>query len=166
MKTEVITDPQQIESVIKACSICYVGLIDSEGAPYVIPMNFGYNQNTIYLHSAPQGKLVEAVERDNRICITFCSDYQLVYQHPDVACSYRMRAESIICKGHVRFITESDKKIEVLNIIMEQYVKGRNFNYSKPAVDNVLIWEIPVENVVGKSFAVPHNGPKIIRGGK
>lgn len=166
MKTEVLTDLEQIESVIKACSVCYVGLIDSDGSPYVIPMNFGYYKNIIYLHSAPTGNLVDKVKNDNRICITFCSDGELVYQHPDVACSYRMKAESIVCKGKVGFVDDFDKKVEILNIIMKQYVKDKSFNYSKPAVENVLIWEVPIEKATGKSFGVPHAGPQIIRGGK
>ena len=39
MKTLVHTDKELIEETIKKCDICYVGLADTDGTPYVLPMN-------------------------------------------------------------------------------------------------------------------------------
>lgn len=39
MKTLVHTDKELIEATIKKCDICYVGLADTDGTPYVLPMN-------------------------------------------------------------------------------------------------------------------------------
>ena len=55
MKTLVHTDKELIEETIKKCDICYVGLADTDGTPYVLPMNFGYRDGVIYLHSAQEG---------------------------------------------------------------------------------------------------------------
>ena len=49
MKTLVHTDKELIEATIKKCDICYVGLADTDGTPYVLPMNFGYRDGVIYL---------------------------------------------------------------------------------------------------------------------
>ena len=35
MKTLVHTDKELIEATIKKCDICYVGLADTDGTPYV-----------------------------------------------------------------------------------------------------------------------------------
>ena len=43
MKTLVHTDKELIEATIKKCDICYVGLADTDGTPYVLPMNFGFS---------------------------------------------------------------------------------------------------------------------------
>lgn len=56
MKTLVHTDKELIEATIKKCDICYVGLADTDGTPYVLPMNFGYRDGVIYLHSAQEGR--------------------------------------------------------------------------------------------------------------
>lgn len=162
MKTEFILDTNEIERVISECQVCFVGFVDKENKPYVIPMNFGYKDNTIYLHSAPDGGLVNLVLNNPNVCITFNKGEELVHQHERVACSYRMRSESVICQGKVNFIDENQHKIDILNIIMKQYVKDKTFKYSQPAVDNVKIWEIPIEKVTAKAFGVPHNGPKVI----
>ena len=42
MKTVIIEDQQRVEEIISRCDICFVGITDQEGNPYVIPMNFGY----------------------------------------------------------------------------------------------------------------------------
>ncbi len=160
MKTIEIKDKQRVEEIIARCSICYVGITDLEGNPYVIPMNFGYRDGVIYIHSGPTGSCLDMLEQNNRVCITFCSDTELVYQHEQVACSYRMKAQSVICRGSVGFIEDMDDKREALHILMRQYVE-REFTYSDPAVRNVKIWEIPIDEVTAKDYAVPHQKPKI-----
>ena len=55
MKTVIIEDKQRIESIILHCDACFVGITDLEGNPYVVPMNFGYENGIIYLHSGPEG---------------------------------------------------------------------------------------------------------------
>ena len=55
MKTFIIEDKQRIESIILHCDVCFVGIVDMEGNPYVVPMNFGYEDGIIYLHSGPEG---------------------------------------------------------------------------------------------------------------
>ena len=99
MKTLVHIDKELIEATIKKCDICYVGLADTDGTPYVLPMNFGYRDGVIYLHSAQEGRSISILERNPRVCITFSTDHDLVFQHPEVACSYRMRSKSVICWG-------------------------------------------------------------------
>ena len=162
MKTELILDKTEIERIILDSKVCFVGFVDKENKPYVIPMNFGYQDNIIYLHSAPDGGLVDIVSNNPNICITFNKGEELIHQHEKVACSYRMRSESVICHGKVRFIDENQHKIDILNIIMRQYVKDRTFKYSQPAVDNVKIWEVPIDKLTAKAFGVPHSGPKVI----
>lgn len=162
MKTFLIEDTKQIEEIITSCSVCFVGLIDLEGKPYVIPMNFAYQDKVIYLHSAPDTQLVQFVENSPHVCITFSLGNKLVHQHPKVACSYRMKSKSVICRGKVEFIHESQDKVKVLDLIMQKYVPDKSFTYSKPAVNNVKIWKVPISQWTAKEFGAPHKGPKVI----
>lgn len=155
MKTVVFEDKERIEEVISKSDICFVGMVDTENTPYVIPMNFGYQDGVIYLHSGPEGRAINILNRNNQVCITFSIDHELVFQHPKVACSYRMKAKSVICNGKVNFIEELDDKRKALDIIMRHY-SGREFQYSEPAVKNVKIWEVPLDQVSAKEYGVPH----------
>ena len=127
MKTIIKNEKQAIEALIRKCDTCYVGMADTDGTPYVIPMNFGYEDNVIYLHSAPEGRSISILERNPKVCLTFCSSMKLAYQNEQVACSYRIKGAT-----------------------------QRPFTYGAPAVRNVKIWKVAIESVCRKDFGVPY----------
>ncbi len=154
MKTLIIEDKQRLESIILQSEACFVGITDLEGNPYVVPMNFGYdNDDILYLHSGPEGSKLEMLEHNNNICITFSVGHELVYQHEKVACSYSMRSESVMCRGKVEFIEDLTEKRKALDIIMRHYTP-KEFSYSDPAVRNVKVWKVPVAEMTGKIFGL------------
>lgn len=160
MITVTIEEKARIETIIKSCKVCMVGMIDQNNLPYVIPMNFGYKDEVIYMHSAPDSGCLDILERNPNVCITFCTEQKLAYQHEKVACSYRMKGSSVICRGKVSFVEDNDAKIEVLDILMKQYTE-RSFTYSDPAVRNVKIWKIEIESMSSKQFGAPNpNSPR------
>jgi nitroimidazol reductase NimA-like FMN-containing flavoprotein (pyridoxamine 5'-phosphate oxidase superfamily) len=144
-----------IEKIIGECKECFVGMIDPEGLPYVIPMNFGYDNDTIYLHSAPEGTSVTALKTNPNVCITFCTKTNVVHQNEEVACSYRIQGSSVICRGKVTFIENDKEKIEALNILMKQYT-DKPFNYSEPSVSHVMVWKVEIEQASSKVFGIPY----------
>ncbi len=146
-----ITSQEEIEAIIAKCDVCYVGLADTDGTPYVLPMNFGYKDGIIYLHSGREGRKIDILERNNHICITFCSDRVLSYQSEQVACSYTMKSKSVIVQGTVSFEEDFDKKVDALNIFMKHY-SDKEFKYSDPAINNVKIWKVKVNNITSKAF--------------
>ncbi len=155
MKTREHKDQSYIDSVIKDCDICFVGVVTHEG-PYVIPMNFGYRDGKLFLHSAQEGTAVEALEADPRVSICFCKGGELVYQHKDVACSYSMHSTSVVVKGRVTFIEDLNSKREALDIMMDNYT-DTPFTYSEPALRNVKVWEIVIEEMTCKEFGIPNS---------
>ncbi len=154
MGTLVITDRQQMDEIISKCKVCYIGLADTDGIPYVLPMNFGYDGNTIFLHSGQEGSNIDILKRNNHICVAFSIEHNLVFQHPDVACSYSMRSKSVIAWGKVEYEEDYDKKVEALNIIMKHY-SDKKFEFSKPAVLNVKVWKVEIQKITCKIFGVP-----------
>ncbi|MFA6702266.1 MAG: pyridoxamine 5'-phosphate oxidase family protein [Dysgonamonadaceae bacterium] len=157
MKTFSIEEKEQIENVIRECKLCFVGMSDENSVPYVLPMNFGYEEGVIYLHSAQEGRSIRTLEKNPQVCITFCTEPQLIHQHPEVACSYRMKAQSVVCEGKIIFENEFDEKVKALNIIMRQYT-DKTFKYSLPAVNNVKIWKMNIDKVMAKEFGVMQPG--------
>ena len=153
MKTISITDLKEMEAVIRHCPYCTVGLIDTDGRPYVLPMNFAYEDGTIYLHSGPDGGKLEMVRRCPDVCITFCDGHELVWMHQQIACSYSMKSRSVICRGRVEFVDDLDEKRRILILLMKHYT-----NYpctmSDPAVRNVVVWRVRMERMTGKSFGL------------
>ncbi len=155
MKTIRIEDKTEMESIIRSCSICMAAVNSPNGFPYLFPMNFAYSDGKIILHSAPEGTHLTHLQADNRITVSFCTDGKIVYQHKDVACSYRMDSKSVICKGRVRFVDDIAEKENILNSFMAHYT-GNDFRYSQPALRNVKVWLVDIEEMTARAFGQPH----------
>ena len=56
MKTLIHTDKEQIESIIRQSDVCLCGHGGYRWNALCIPMNFGYKDGVIYLHSAQDGR--------------------------------------------------------------------------------------------------------------
>lgn len=152
MKSREITLQPLIDEIISKCIFCSVAMTDKNGEPYLIPMNFGYESGIIYLHSAPEGKKVDLLKSNSRVCINFSSDLELRHQHPEVACSYSMKYRSVLAWGNVEFIYDHTEKRRILDLIMKQYTNRSGFRYNDPAVKNVLIYKIVADRMTCRVY--------------
>ena len=151
MKNRIITLNEEIERIIKKCEVCNVAMVDLDGKPYVIPMNFGYNNNCIFLHSSQKGKKIEILNHNNSVCVSFSTDHLLRWQSKKVACSYSMKYRSVLAYGKVEFVTEQEDKIVALNQIMKQYT-DKEFKYSDPAVKEVMVFKVNIQKLEGRAY--------------
>jgi len=149
MRNIEIKDKSEIEEIIKSTKVCHVAVVD-DNMPYVFPMNFGYENNVLYLHSAPIGRKIDIMKKNNSVSISMEKDSELYFQHVDVACSYAMKFRSVILFGKISFISENDEKIRILNIIMNHYTNKSDFKYNKPAIDNVAVMRIDIEHITAR----------------
>jgi uncharacterized protein len=149
MANRMTSKPEDIRAIIDKCEACYLGMIDLEGNPYVLPFNFGYDSGVIYLHSASEGKKIDILKKNPRVCVAFSTDHQLFHRHEPVACSYGMKYRSVLAHGEVIFVDDYQEKERILNIIMRKYT-GREFPYNAPAVNNVCIYKVVVNRFEGK----------------
>ena len=158
MRTLLIDDKNEINNIIKACRTCYLGVVDKDGLPYVIPMNFGYDGEYIYLHSGQFGRKWQALKTNPKSCITFCLGEDLAWQDEHVACSWRVKSKTVIAEGEIEFIEDYDLKVEILNQVMAQY-SDKTFKYNAPAVKNVGIMRMKIEKIMAKEFGAKAQTP-------
>lgn len=151
MKSRVITLQQEIYQIIRKCEACNVAMVDMENRPYLVPMNFGYNEGFIYLHSSQKGKKIEILREHNRVCVSFSTDHELRWQSEGMACSYGMKYRSVLAHGHVEFIEDDEEKVKALDIIMSQYT-DRAFKYNPPSLREVCVFRVVVEKLEGKVY--------------
>jgi len=145
-----ITEMEEMESIIRRCNICHIGMVDGN-RPYVLAFNFGYEDQTIWLHAAHEGKKIDVLKRNNHVCVEFDTDHRLFARHEKVACSWRWAYRSVIVHGQAIFVYDYEEKMKGLSIMMKNY-SDRDFKYSKPAVDNIQIIKIPVASITGRTF--------------
>ncbi|PKP10091.1 MAG: MFS transporter [Bacteroidetes bacterium HGW-Bacteroidetes-4] len=150
-KTTFLKSLSEIEIIIKKCQVCHVAMVDPAGKPYVLPFNFGYNDGTVYLHSDYKGKKIAILKDNPSVCINFSTDHEMFLAHEQVACSYGMAYRSVLVYGEVEFIEGREAKTEAMNIFMKQYVT-RDFTYSNPAIDNVCLYKVKIQDFQGKMY--------------
>lgn len=151
MRSKFITLQREIDEIIAGCDVCYVGMADKDGMPYVVPFNFGYRDGVIYLHSSARGKKIDILRDNPNVCIVFSTDHKLHYQSEQVACSYSMHYRSVQAFGVVEFIDDTEKKTEILDIIMAHYSHGK-FTYNPPSLREVCTYKVNVSRFSGKIF--------------
>ena len=152
MRTLSIKNLEEITAVIKACKTCFVSMSDNN-QPYVLPMNFALDDDSIILHTAQSGRMWETLKKNPRVCINWTLGEELAWQNVRVGCSYRVKSKSVLVEGPVEFIDDYDEKYRLLSVLMAQY-SDRKFKFGKPSVENVGIIRVRMEKISAKDFGV------------
>lgn len=151
MKNRPILSKTEQEAIIRKCQTCNIAMVDQEGKPYVIPMNFGFDGDHIYFHGSATGKKVDFLKNKPDVCIAFSTDHELRYVDEEVACSWSMRYRSVLVHGKAEFVENPEEKINILNIFMSHY-SGRKFDYNPPSIKEVIVFKVKIEKMEGRVY--------------
>lgn len=151
MRAHAISENAAFADIIQRCQFCHLSMVDLEGKPYVIPMNFGFEHDVIYLHGAQHGKKIDILRQHPSVCINFTTDHVLRYQNEEVACSWSMKYRSVLCYGEAEFILEPEEKTAAFHIVMSQYTKGK-FKFNPPSIREVNVWKVKVLKYEGRTY--------------
>jgi nitroimidazol reductase NimA-like FMN-containing flavoprotein (pyridoxamine 5'-phosphate oxidase superfamily) len=149
MRHRILTEHSEMEQIIRKCQVCHIAMVDPDGLPYLLPFNFGYENNILYFHSAKMGKKMSVLNNNPNVCVEFSTDYLLRFQNEGVGCSYTMKYRSLLAYGKVEFIDDPDQKIRIMNIIMKNYTSG-DFSYSLPSINEISCWIVKIAKLEGK----------------
>ncbi len=145
-KEKEIVDINEIEEIIRKAIYCRIGLVDND-EPYVVPVCFGYERNALYFHSAPEGRKVELIKKNNKLCFEIDSDVELVKAAEP--CNWAMRYRSVIGVGKAYILENDEDKSHGLKVIVRQYTKG-DFTFTEENLDKVIVVKIDIESIAGK----------------
>ncbi|HSM47847.1 MAG TPA: pyridoxamine 5'-phosphate oxidase family protein [Draconibacterium sp.] len=150
MRTIHINNREEIDQIIRSCKTCWLAM-SVENIPYVLPMNFALDGNSVILHSAQSGRMWETLKENQNVCINWTLGEDLAWQDVKVGCSYRVKSKSVLVEGKVEFADDFEEKNRCLQLLMNQY-SDREFKFSKPAVENVGILKVAIEKISAKEF--------------
>jgi len=150
MRTLFIENRMEIDKIIRTCKTCYFAMSDND-FPYVLPMNFALDGNSVILHSAQSGRMWETLKKNQNVCINWIVGEDLAWQDVKVGCSYRVKSKSVLVEGKVEFVDDFDEKTRCMNLMMAQY-SDRDFKFSKPAIENVGIIKVSIDKIAAKEF--------------
>lgn len=145
-KDSEITDIKEIEEILNRSNVIRMAVCDYN-SPYIIPLNFGYKDKSIYIHSSKKGMKIDILKKNNNVSFEVDGDHELVSS--DKACGFSMKFTSVVGFGKAYFISDSKEKKQALDTIMAHYSKG-DFDYSSEQIEKICIIRIDIESMTGK----------------
>lgn len=147
-KDREVTDPNQITEIMSRCQVLHVA-INRDGAPYVLPVNFGMEPDgmTLYIHGAKEGTKYELLARDNRVGFEMDCTYGLDMNETERSCS--MHYESVMGWGIAEELTGEDEKRHAAQRIMAHYHQ-ESFIYDDSPLSRTRILRIHIQERTGK----------------
>ena len=110
-----ITDFAAIEAILKRGTACQLALCDGD-MPYVVTLNYGYEDRCIYLHGALEGKKLDILRRNPNVCLTVVGEATLDLQENGV--SSTTYYESVVGFGRGEMLTDAGEKRHGLGVLM------------------------------------------------
>ena len=141
-----IEEFEDIENILREATVCRIGMC-KDGSPYVVPVCFGYKKGAIYVHSASEGRKIDILKNNNRICFEAETDVEVL---PSASvCKWSMRYRCVIGFGRAFFLENEEEKREAMDVIIEKYSGNRKGeNYKK--LENVAVIKIVIDSISGK----------------
>jgi len=146
-KNQEIIDRNVIEEILSKSLICRIGMI-CNGVPYIVPLNYGYTMNAIYIHSASEGKKIDILKANNKVCFEIEDTTEIIKK--DLSCDWATKYRSLIGYGTIEIINDEEQKKRGLDIIMAQHGKKENTVYKETQVEKIVILKLTIERVTGK----------------
>ena len=154
-KDREITDFSEMIEVMKRCDVCRLALNDEEGYPYILPLNFGMDEEdgkvTLYFHGAKEGRKYDLLRKDARASFEMDCSHRLVLSEKENGCECTMEYESIIGRGTLEILSEDTKK-KALDLLMKQYYPDRTegFVFRPEVMAMTEVFCLKVEQMTGK----------------
>jgi nitroimidazol reductase NimA-like FMN-containing flavoprotein (pyridoxamine 5'-phosphate oxidase superfamily) len=141
-----ITDRSAIESLLSSAPLLYLGIRD-EPLPYVVPVNFAFEQGVIHLHSAPAGRKIALLKKHPEVSFTAVAEYGV---HSGAkACDYGTDYRSVMGTGVAEIVTDPARKKRGLDILMRRYAEGP-FEYDPAILNRTVVIEVRVQTLTAK----------------
>ena len=147
-----VTDPAQIEAILKSASVCRLGFVD-DGLAYIVPMSFGVAKENgklcLYFHSAPEGRKITLMEQAGKA--TFEADTEIQLIEADKACEFSSHYQSVTGHGTVTVLRNDADKLRALRCLMEHYTGKPDWEFPPGSLPGVVGIRLEVEDITGKA---------------
>ena len=115
---------EKIKQFLNEEHVGRISSIDVDGFPQIIPMNFVFRNDAVYMHSHVKGEKLDNISQNNKV--GFEADRELeflpsYFEDPHNAALADTLYISIVIKGIASFVSDREEKTLALNGLMEKY---------------------------------------------
>jgi hypothetical protein len=133
-----------------------ISSIDENGYPQIIPMNFVFVNNSVYMHSHTKGEKLDNIKRNLKVGFEVDRNLEFLPSYffdPNDASVADTLYISVVIKGEARIISDVEEKILALNALMKKYQpegKYEPMNESMEVLEAVAVIRIIPKEMNGK----------------
>ena len=101
-----------------------ISSVDSNGFPQIIPMNFVFRNDTVYMHSHVKGEKLDNISKNNKVGFEVDRELEFLpsyFEDPNNASLADTLYISVVIKGIASFVSDREEKTLALNGLMEKY---------------------------------------------
>jgi len=142
-KAREITDPAVIGEILTKQSLMHLAM-SQNNVPFLVPVYFAWNGQSLYFHSAPAGSKIEILKQNPEVCFEI-SDVRGVIPADD-ACDFEARHQTVIGFGHVSFVEDIAEKVDALDRIVAHF-STEKFDYPEDKIAQTTILRIDVHSM-------------------
>ena len=133
-----------------------IASIDDNGFPQIIPMNFVFINDAVYMHSHIRGEKLDNIKRNQKVgfevdkSLEFLPSY---FSDPTDASLADTLYISVVIKGNASIISDKEEKTNALNGLMEKYQPEGGYEPIRSDMDvlkGVEVIKIVPESLRGK----------------
>lgn len=148
-----IKSPQKIAEFLNSEHVGRVASTDKEGFPQIIPMNFVFINEAIYMHSYTRGEKLDNIRANPKVGFEVDREVEFLpsyFSSPTDASQADTLYISVVIKGDGIIVNDMNEKTMALNALMEKYQpEGR---YEKLTPDMPVINEVAIIKVIPKTI--------------
>jgi len=115
-------DRDTVHTILDSALLAAVGFVQ-EGQPVVVPMLYGREGETIFLHGARKARIIRLLEGTSTACMNVTHVDALVYARSAFNSSMNYRSATVF--GVPRLVESADEKLHALRVISECTMPGR-----------------------------------------
>lgn len=124
-----------------------LGVSGDDDYPYTVPVNFVYDNGTIYFHCAKSGHKLDAIRKNNKVSFCVIDKEQVV---PEEFTAY---FRSVIAFGKATEVEEDNEKLKAMRLLNQKYSPGLDEAGDKEIQREwkiLCVIKIQVEHLTGK----------------
>ena len=133
-----------------------ISSIDEDGYPQIIPMNFVFISDAIYMHSHVRGEKLDNIRRNQKVGFEVDKNLEFLpsyFSDPTDASLADTLYISVVIKGNASIVSDKEEKTNALNGLMKKYQPEGGYEPIKPDMDvlkEVEVIKITPESLRGK----------------
>jgi hypothetical protein len=147
---------EKIKEFLKEEHVGRISSIDENGFPQIIPMNFVFLNDAIYVHSHVKGEKLDNISRDSKVGFEVDRELEFLpsyFEDPNDASLADTLYISVVIKGIASFVTDREEKTLALNGLMEKYQPEGQYDPIKSdmqVLDVVTVIKVTTQTIHGK----------------